>query len=116
MTPVTISYIVQGVVVAAAAIVSIVSFVFLIPLESVPAVAGVSILFAISYGISVVAWMIVVGMYAVPGKDALEKTTWLAWLNTNLIFLVLLPTTVCATAMNVTAIQNTRNLLAGQIA
>ena len=115
MTPLIINYIVQGVVVAMAVIVSVVSFVFLIPLDSVPAVTGVSILFAISYGISVVAWMIVVGMSKF-NADPLTNTTWLTWLNTNIIFLVLLPATVCATAMNVTTIQNTRNLLAGQIA
>jgi hypothetical protein len=33
-----------------------------------------------------------------------------------LMFLVILPATVTATAMNVTAVQNTRNLLAGRVA
>jgi hypothetical protein len=32
------------------------------------------------------------------------------------MFLVVLPATIAATAMNVTSIQNTRNLIAGQIA
>jgi hypothetical protein len=32
------------------------------------------------------------------------------------MFLVVLPATIVATAMNVTAVQNTRNLLAGKVA
>lgn len=91
-----------------AALVAIVSFVFLIPLDSVPAVTGVSIILSIAYVISFIAWLIVLKFYS-------GKTTELQWLNTHLIFLVLLPATIGATAMNVTSIQNTRNLLAGKI-
>jgi hypothetical protein len=95
-------------VVSVAALVAIVSFAFLIPLDSVPAVTGVSIILAVTYCISVMVWLIVLSYYA---KD----TTALVWLNTHLMFLVVLPATIGATAMNVTSIQNTRNLLAGQI-
>ena len=95
-------------VVAVAAIVALVSFAFLIPLDSVPAVTGVSILLAVSYCISILVWLIVLTYYAKDDKN-------LIWLNTHLMFLVILPATIGATAMNVTSIQNTRNLLAGQI-
>ncbi len=103
---------VQGGVVLTAAIVGIVSFAFLIPLDSVPAVTGVSIILAIAYGISLLAWVIVIKYYSSPNS----KESALTWLNTHLMFLVALPATIGATAMNVTAIQNTRNLMAGQIA
>ena len=95
-------------VVAVAAIVALVSFAFLIPLDSVPAVTGVSILLAVSYCISILVWLIVLTYYAKDDKN-------LIWLNTHLMFLVILPATIGATAMNVTSIQNTRNLLAGQV-
>ena len=95
-------------VIAVAAIVALVSFAFLIPLDSVPAVTGVSILLAVSYCISILVWLIVLTYYAKDDKN-------LVWLNTHLMFLVILPATIGATAMNVTSIQNTRNLLAGQI-
>lgn len=100
---------IQGGVVLVAAIVSIVSFAFLIPLDSVPAVTGVSIILAICYAISVIAWIIVLKYYA-------SNPTNLVWLNTHMMFLVVLPATIAATAMNVTSVQNTRNLLAGRIA
>lgn len=99
---------VHGGVIAVGALVAIVSFAFLIPLDSVPAVTGVSIILGIAYGISLLAWLVVLKFYSGKAEN-------LAWLNTHLIFLVLLPATVAATAMNVTAIQNTRNLLAGQM-
>jgi hypothetical protein len=98
----------QGGVVLVAALVAIVSFAFLIPLDSVPAVTGVSIILSIAYVISFIAWLIVLKFYS-------GKTESLQWLNTHLIFLVLLPATIGATAMNVTAVQNTRNLLAGKV-
>jgi hypothetical protein len=99
---------IHGGVAAVAATVAIVSFAFLIPLDSVPAVTGVSIILGVAYCISVLAWVVVLKYYA-------SNTENLVWLNTNLMFLVILPATIGATAMNVTAIQNTRNLLAGQI-
>jgi hypothetical protein len=95
-------------VVVVAAIVAIVSFAFLIPLDSVPAITGVSIILGLAYAIAIVAWVIVLTWYA---KDPAH----LVWLNTHLIFLVLLPATIAATAMNVTSVQNTRNLIAGQV-
>jgi hypothetical protein len=106
MTPLLI----QGGVILTAAIVGLVSFAFLIPLDSVPAVTGVSIILAIAYGLSLLAWVIVLKYYSKGTESPLT------WLNTHLMFLVALPATIGATAMNVTAVQNTRNLLAGQIA
>jgi len=98
----------QGSVVLVAALVAIVSFAFLIPLACVPAVAGVSIFLSIAYVVSFLARLLVSKFYS--GKPESSQ-----WLNTPLIFLVLLPATGGATAMNVTAVQNTRNLLAGKI-
>ena len=97
-----------GGVVVIGAIVSVVSFAFLIPLDSVPAVTGVTIIMAVAYGISVILWIIVLAYYSMKPEN-------LSLLNTHIIFLILLPATIGATAMNVTAVQNTRNLLAGQI-
>ena len=98
----------QFVVIAVAALVAIISFAFLIPLDSVPAVSGVTIILCITYGISLLAWLIVLNFYARDEKQ-------LIWLNTHLMFLVILPATIGATAMNVTTVQNTRNLLAGKL-
>jgi hypothetical protein len=95
-------------VILVAAIVAIVSFAFLIPLDAVPAITGVSTIFAIAYGLSLLAWVITLSFYATKSEN-------LVWLNTHLMFLVILPATIAATAMNVTSIQNTRNLLAGQV-
>lgn len=100
-----------GVIVIGAAV-AITSFAFLIPLDSVPAVTGVSIILGIAYGLSVLAWLIVMAYYSSNARD--PNNTKLLWLNTHLMFLVILPATIGATAMNVTSIQNTRNLLAGQ--
>jgi hypothetical protein len=94
----------HGAIVLVAAIVVITSFAFLIPLDSVSAVTGVTIILAVAYGIALVGWAIVIALYG-------EKSENLVWLNTHLIFLVLLPATIAATAMNVTSVQNTRNLL-----
>lgn len=104
-TPVLIAY---GVVLLAAAAIAVTSFALLIPLDTIQSVTGVSIILAVAYVISIVAWIIVMFYYA---KDAQA----LQWLNTHVLFLVVLPATIGATAMNVTSIQNTRNLLAGQI-
>jgi hypothetical protein len=98
----------HGAVVGVGALVAIVSFAFLIPLESVPAVTGVTIILSVAYCLSVLAWIIVLKYYSANVNN-------LIWLNTHLMFLVVLPATIGATAMNVTAVQNTRNLLAGQI-
>jgi len=100
---------VNAFVILAAAAIAISSFALLIPLDSVPAVSGVSIILAVSYGLAVLAWMVVMWYYS-------DKFESLVWLNTHLMFLVFLPATIAATAMNVTSIQNTRNLLAGKIA
>jgi hypothetical protein len=87
---------------------SITSFALLIPLDSVPAVTGVSIIIGLAYGISFIAWTIVMWYYS-------SKPENLIWLNTHVLFLVAIPATIAATAMNVTSIQNTRNILAGTI-
>lgn len=87
---------------------SITSFALLIPLDSVPAVTGVSIIIGLAYGISFIAWTIVMMYYS-------SKPESLVWLNTHVMFLVAIPATIAATAMNVTSIQNTRNILAGTI-
>lgn len=100
---------VTAIVVLIGAVVSVVSFALLIPLSSVPAASGVTIIFGISYGLAALAWVTVLICFA-------NSPETLNWLNTHLIFLVLLPATIAATAMNVTSIQNTRNLLAGQVA
>lgn len=100
--------VVTGSVVAVGAVVSIVAFALLIPLDSVPAASGVTIIMGVAYGLSALCWVTVMGLYA-------RNTESLTWLNTHLIFLVLLPATIAATAMNVTSIQNTRNLLAGKV-
>jgi len=99
---------VQGAVIGVGALVALVSFAFLIPLDSVPAVTGVSIIMAVSYSIAVLLWLLVMSKYSGNEKN-------LVWLNTHIMFLIVLPATIGATAMNVTAVQNTRNLLAGQI-
>lgn len=96
----------HGVIVLVAAVVVITTFAFLIPLDTVSAVTGVTIILAISYGIALVGWAIAIALY---GQDPSN----LVWLNTHLIFLILLPGTIAATAMNVTTVQNTRNLMAG---
>jgi len=69
----------------------------------------VSIIMAVAYSIAVLAWVCVLYLYSSSPEN-------LVWLNTHLMFLVILPATVTATAMNVTAVQNTRNLLAGRVA
>ena len=95
-------------VVAVGAIVSITSFALLIPLDSATAASGVTIIMGVAYALSALAWITVVSLYS-------RNVESLTWLNTHLIFLVLLPATIAATAMNVTAVQNTRNLLAGKV-
>lgn len=89
-------------------IVSITSFALLIPLDSVPAVTGVSLIIGLAYGISFIAWTIVMWYYA-------SNSETLVWLNTHVLFLVAIPATIAATAMNITSIQNTRNILSGKI-
>jgi hypothetical protein len=100
---------IQVVVVGIALIVGIVSFALLIPLDSIQSVTGVTIILSVAYCLSLLAWVIAVAYYS-------KKPEELQWLNTHLIFLVLLPATIGATAMNVTTVQNTRNLLAAKIA
>lgn len=100
--------VITAVVVLFGAAVSITAFALLIPLDSVPAASGVTIIMGVAYALSVVAWIIVMTLYAKHSES-------LSWLNTHMMFLVILPATIAATAMNVTSIQNTRNLLAGKV-
>jgi hypothetical protein len=109
MDPEKLQVWVYGGVIALSAVVSIVSFALLIPLDSVQAATGVSLILGIVYGIAFIAWILVVKFYS-------SKPENLTWLNTHLLFLVVLPATIGATAMNVTTVQNTRNLLAGKVA
>lgn len=99
---------VTGAVVLIGAIVSIVAFALLIPLDSVQAASGVTIIMGVAYALSALIWVLIMIFYS-------RNTESLTWLNTHLICLVLLPATIAATAMNVTSVQNTRNLLAGKV-
>ena len=108
VTTPTGNMVISAIVVLFGAIVAIVAFALLIPLDSVPAASGVTIIMGVAYALSVVAWIAVMTLYA-------RQTENLTWLNTHLMFLVVLPATIAATAMNVTSIQNTRNLLAGKV-
>lgn len=100
---------IYGIVIAAGAAIAVTSFALLIPLDSTPAVSGATLIICISYALALIAWALVITFYSSSEKS-------LIWLNTHLLFLVVLPATIAATAMNVTTIQNTRNLLAGQSA
>jgi hypothetical protein len=99
-------------VVATMVIVSIVSFAMLTPLDSVGAVSSASLILGLSYAISFVLFGIVYALYT-STEDAWKN---LVWLVTAIVFLVCVPTTISATAMNVVTVQNTRNLLAGRVA
>ena len=96
-------------VVLTGAIVAITTFALLIPLDSVPAATGVTIILSVAYTLSVLMWVGAIALYS-------QKPDQLTWLNTHILFLIVLPATIGATAMSVTSVQNTRNLLAGQIA
>ena len=99
-----------GLVSVLAAILVATSFGTLIPLNSVAAVSGISIIVAVSYGIAFLLRVMVIVYYS-RSEDPMALT----WINTHMIFLVLLPGVIGATAMNVVTVQNTRNLIAGNI-
>lgn len=99
-----------GLVAACAAALVGTSFGTLVPLDSVAAVTGISIIIGVSYGIAFLLWVIVIVYYS-RSEDPMALT----WINTHMIFLVLLPGVIGATAMNVVSVQNTRNLIAGKI-
>ena len=99
-----------GVVIFIAAALVITTFAALIPLDSVQAVTGISIIIGVSYGIAFLLWAIVMVYYS-RSDDPMALT----WINTHMIFLVLLPAIIGATAMNVVTVQNTRNLVSGKI-
>lgn len=101
--------IINGVVIAIGMVIAITSFVLLVPLDSVNVVTGVTIITAVAYALSFLAWMIVLVWYRNDdGKS-------LIWLLTHMMFLIMLPATISATAMNVTTVQNTRNMMASKI-
>lgn len=102
--------ILYGTVVLLAAILSAISFAGLIPLDTVQAVTGVSIIIGVAYAIALVLWAIVIVYYS-RNDDPMALT----WLNTHMIFLVLLPGMIGATCMNVVTVQNTRNMVAGKL-
>lgn len=99
-----------GLVVVCAAILVAVSFGTLMPLDSVAAVSGISIIIGVSYGIALILWAIAMIYYS-KADDPMALT----WINTHMIFLVLLPGMIGATAMNVVTVQNTRNLVAAKM-
>lgn len=86
-------------------IIAIVSYAFLIPLDSTSVVTGVAVILGVAYALSILALVGVIYYYS---KDP----NTLLWINTFMMFLVVLPTTIGATAMCVTSVQNTRNLIA----
>ena len=88
------------------AIIGALSVATLIPLDSVPAVTGVTIITAVAYAISIIMW--IVSMTWFKKEDRTDLINHMMWL-------VVFPATVAATAMNVTTVQNTRNLLAGKV-
>jgi hypothetical protein len=92
------------------AIIGAMSVATLIPLDSVPAVTGVTIITAVVYAISVIMWLVST-LYIGKGPSGSENLT---RLNNHMMWLVVFPATIAATAMNVTTVQNTRNLLAGK--
>lgn len=105
----TLNFWIHAGVILTGAIVAITTFALLIPLDSVPAATGVTIILSVAYALSVIMWVGALWLYA-------RDPTQLAWLNTHMMFLIVLPATIGATAMCVTSVQNTRNLLAGQVA
>lgn len=105
----TLNFWIHTGVVLTGVIVAITTFALLIPLDSVPAATGVTIILSVAYALSILMWVGALAFYA---RDPAQLT----WLNTHILFLIVLPATIGATAMSVTSVQNTRNLLAGQIA
>ena len=93
-----------------AAVLVIVCIASLIPLDTVQAVTGVSIIIGVAYAIALILWAIVIAYYS-----RMDDPMSLTWINTHMIFLVLLPGIIGSTAMNVVTVQNTRNLIAGKI-
>jgi hypothetical protein len=105
----TLNFWIHAGVVLTGAIVAITTFALLIPLDSVPAATGVTIILSVAYALSILMWVGALWLYT-------SRPDQLAWLNTNVLFLIVLPATIGATAMCVTSVQNTRNLIAGQVA
>lgn len=104
----TTNWVVHGIVFVAILALSIANTVLLIPLDSVPAVTGVTIILVLAYVISIAAWALVMANYAATADS-------LTMLLTHVVFLLVIPMTIGATAMNVVSIQNTRNIIAGKV-
>jgi hypothetical protein len=98
--------------IGAMAVIGAISVGALIPLDSVPAVTGVTIITAVAYAASILIWIMVL-LFVSRRENADHHLT---LLNTHMLWLVVFPVTIAATAMNVTSVQNTRNLLAGRVA
>ena len=94
-------------VVVICTIIAIVSYAFLIPLDSTSVVTGTAIILGVAYALSILALVIVMTYYS-------KQPDTLMWINTFLMFLVVLPTTIGSTAMCVTSVQNARNLVSSQ--
>jgi len=80
------------------------AFTTIIPLESVIAEGANVNNLVLWLCVALMLWFVVLAMYAGP-----ENKSALIWLNTHIMFLVVLPLTIAATAMNAVTIQNTRN-------
>jgi len=98
----SLQHYVPAIIIGIISIIAICTVALLIPLNSVPAISGVSIIFGLAYALSFLGWLIAVSFY----KNKPEELT---WLNTHLMFLVFFPTTIAATTMNVVSIQNASN-------
>uniref|UniRef100_A0A6C0EA67 Uncharacterized protein n=1 Tax=viral metagenome TaxID=1070528 RepID=A0A6C0EA67_9ZZZZ len=83
----------------------ITAFTIIIPLENVVAEAANVNNLVLWLCIFTMLWFIVLALYK-------SDDNALIWLNTHIMFLVALPLTIAATAMNAVTIQNTRNKLA----
>lgn len=94
-------------VVVIGTIIAVVSYAFLIPLDSTSVVTGTAIILGVAYALSILALVIVMVYYS-------KQPETLMWINTFMMFLVVLPTSIGATALCVTSVQNARNLIASQ--
>lgn len=91
-----------GLAILTMVILSILSFVILVPMNSIPAMTGISIIISVSYMISFLLWILIT--YFISDAD---RSLYLI----SAVFLIAVPATISATAMNVVTIQNTTNLM-----
>ena len=91
-----------GLAILTMVILSILSFVILVPMNSIPDMTGISIIISVSYMISFLLWILIT--YFISDAD---RSLYLI----SAVFLIAVPATISATAMNVVTIQNTTNLM-----